>query len=499
MLNVWRQIETVLVITQARHAHYNLTVTQNSFSVFCLICVYTCMIFTTSLIQRISMVYHVAIYISAHLVSLMMSCSWVGQNMDWTRWWNSHMISPGNGDSRSQLQRASVWCLASLNAKTVRTPKKRLFPFGTDTLEEVTHCTHLGVTLCSYDSSSKRTEEACDKGRRQLATLHSSGVRSNGSYPFVCSFLWNRICLPSMLHGCELWNNMNQYELNDLEQTQSRTFRLIQNIPPRTHSVLTRGLLGQLAINCHVKLQKLMFLQRLVAASPKLLVKQMFLRRLYECMQYPRMKGFIPDIHHILNSVDLTDTLLIYMQGGRFPSKREWRGICRNYIRTLNYNINVNNLRDADARYARQMTLETHPQRHPFYDVIKRSRDIRHNVSLLWLIRTLTLPGYGYDTRTCTLCGKIYEDIMIHVIAECPTLFQERNTLWDFIVDDLNVNLSVRLSCLRRNWTVSISILQWYCTRTSTNHLLIIIHGFTDLHILYLTVDILLFNCIYVM
>ena len=37
---------------------------------------------------------------------------------------------------------------------------------------------------------------------------------------------------------------------------------------------------------------------------------------------------------------------------------------------------------------------------------------------------------------------------MIHVIAECPTLFQERNTLWDFIVDDLNVNLSVRLSCL---------------------------------------------------
>ena len=326
--------------------------------------------------------------------------------------------------------------------------KKRVFPFGTDTLEEVTHCTHLGVTLCSYDSSSKRTEEACDKGRRQLATLHSSGVRSNGLYPFVCSFLWNRICLPSMLHGCELWNSMNQYELNDLEQTQSRTFRLIQNIPPRTHSVLTRGLLGQLTINCHVKLQKLMFLQRLAAASPKLLVKQMFLRRLYEFIQNPIMKGFIPDIHHILNSVDFTDTLLIYMQGGRFPSKREWRGICRISIRTHDYNINVNNLRDTDARYARQMARETHPQRHPFYDVIKRSRDIRHNVSLLWLIRTLTLPGYGYDTRTCTLCGKIYEDIMIHVIAECPKLFQERNTLWDFIVDDLNVNLSVRLSCL---------------------------------------------------
>ncbi len=39
-------------------------------------------------------------------------------------------------------------------------------------------------------------------------------------------------------------------------------------------------------------------------------------------------------------------------------------------------------------------------------------------------------------------------DIVCHVVAECPSLFQERNILWDYILNTLDVRRSVVLSCL---------------------------------------------------
>jgi len=76
---------------------------------------------------------------------------------------------------------------------------------GNHVLEEVDHYDHLGVKLCAYDSSAERTNDACQKANRSLATLTACGTKANGLYPYVSSFLWNRLCIPAMLHGCEVW------------------------------------------------------------------------------------------------------------------------------------------------------------------------------------------------------------------------------------------------------------------------------------------------------
>ncbi len=124
----------------------------------------------------------------------------------------------------------------------------RTFHLGDKLIEEVTHYDHLGITLCSYGSPSERTKSACNKGSRAIANLKPAGVRSVGLYPFVCSFLWNIVCIPSMLHGCELWNNLCQIELDMLETTQCRVLRMVQGLAPRTHNVITRGLVGELSV-----------------------------------------------------------------------------------------------------------------------------------------------------------------------------------------------------------------------------------------------------------
>jgi len=108
----------------------------------------------------------------------------------------------------------------------------------------------------------------------------------------------------------------------------------------------------------------------------------------------------------------------------------------------------VDKLRSCDARYARHMDIDNHLQIHPFYDIIRRSRDIIINRSLLWLIRVVALPDTTYQDTICMLCNKQYTDIVVHVVTKCPTLCEARNILWDFLVNEMDVELSVELSYL---------------------------------------------------
>ena len=122
--------------------------------------------------------------------------------------------------------------------------------------------------MCSYNCSSERTKAACLKGIKTIASLSSVGVRGHGLFPFVCTYLWNRICIPAMLHGCELWYELTKHELDLLEKTQCRNFRAFQQLPQRTHNATTRGLLGEMAMDSRIRVIKLTFLQRLISSDP---------------------------------------------------------------------------------------------------------------------------------------------------------------------------------------------------------------------------------------
>ena len=143
----------------------------------------------------------------------------------------------------------------------------RTFKMGDHVIDEVTHYTHVGVTLCSYDNSNVRTKAMCEKGTRLIASLDTIGVKHKGLYPHVSSFIWTATCIPSMLHGCEVWYKLNEGEIEMLERTQYRALRKIQNLPYRTHNCIARGLLGQLSVLSQINIKKLLFLERMIALS----------------------------------------------------------------------------------------------------------------------------------------------------------------------------------------------------------------------------------------
>ena len=326
----------------------------------------------------------------------------------------------------------------------------RTFHLGDNAVEEVNHYDHLGIKLCAYDSPMERNKEACQKGNRSLSTLTACGAKTNGLYPYVSSFLWNTICIPAMLHGCEVWYGLCQYDIDKLERTQCRTLRNVQNLPPRTHNVIVRGLLGELSIQARIYMMKLQFIQRLVKTNCNYVVKRIFLQRLYEGMNNVSMMGFVPDILRILELCDLKDSLMTYMHGGRFPTKHAWKLMTRNAVVNWDYGRACHNLRnktDCD-RYIRSMSTDNHAQMHPFYNIMRRTRVIRDNKAIWFMIKIISLPSRTYDVTSCKLCGKDFDDIVCHIITQCPPLYQERNILWDYIMDTLDVRLSVRLSCM---------------------------------------------------
>jgi sorting nexin-29 len=333
------------------------------------------------------------------------------------------------------------------NAKAMAT---RSFHLGTNTIEEVTHYTHLGVTLCAYDCSSERTKAACLKSTKTMASLNSVGARGNALFPFVCAYLWNRICIPVVLHGCELWYGLTKYELDLLERTQCRTFRAFQQLPQRTHNATTRGLLGEFAMISRMRLIKLTFLQRLISSEPSSLVKRIFIQRLYRGVLNQSMKGYIPDILEVLNACNLKEYFMEYVHGGRFPVKHTWKSMASHAVAKLDISVNEMSLaRKADsARCIRLMCQGEKMVMHRFYSMIQRGVDKQYLASLFTMIRILALPSTSYEEPICKLCHKCYDDLVCHIIAECPQLSDERNILWDYILDNMDVHRSVAISCM---------------------------------------------------
>ena len=73
--------------------------------------------------------------------------------------------------------------------------------------------THVGIELCGSFSNTKRTLDACRKGKSVMAGLANIGLRPNALNPICGANLWRTIGIPTTLYGCELWNNLTANEI----------------------------------------------------------------------------------------------------------------------------------------------------------------------------------------------------------------------------------------------------------------------------------------------
>ena len=125
---------------------------------------------------------------------------------------------------------------------------KRAMHLGPTQLTEVSHTMYIGNKICAYNDTHDRSVEMSNRAFSYLGALLSTGFHSLGLSPTTNAELWRRLCIPSMLFGCEVWGNLNNVEYELFEKAQRKVAKHLLGITVRTHNEVALGLLRQARI-----------------------------------------------------------------------------------------------------------------------------------------------------------------------------------------------------------------------------------------------------------
>jgi hypothetical protein len=112
---------------------------------------------------------------------------------------------------------------------------------GDDTIPSSDNCCHLGIEMNSCFKATERTTNACRKVRNVFFAIN--GIMSNSTKPCVLVTFYKSVVLPTVLYGCEMWNNLKSVDLTNLNTFQHFIVKRIQNLRPRTRSDIVKGYL----------------------------------------------------------------------------------------------------------------------------------------------------------------------------------------------------------------------------------------------------------------
>ena len=262
---------------------------------------------------------------------------------------------------------------------------------GNQSLEEVTFYNYLGVILSADTSSKVRTTAMSKKGYSTLGVLKASGFHSDGLSPVTCSTIWQRMIIPSMLYGCEVWGEIPKNEMNSLETVQTRVGKHIQGLHRRTHNEIVRGLLGWSKITGTIDLCKLNFVYKLMSLPHDNIVKHIFLCQMCAMLFSPistNSKSITCNLWTLLHQYKVSNIVVSYLAGGELVNKTLWKQIIKASVRDNEEKLwRVGLIAKGALRYS---NIQSKLAPSKLYTIIKSNMHLKNN--LMNIIKLLAYP-----------------------------------------------------------------------------------------------------------
>lgn len=306
---------------------------------------------------------------------------------------------------------------------------------------------HLGIIINGKCKLSDRIQEACNKGRKSYFALSDLGTPFLN--PRTLTHLYKTIVLPTVLYGCELWNNMSYRDRNQLSTFQHFICKNSLNLPKLSRSDMCESYFDVLPICAEIDVRKLLFLGRLCRLNPKMLTKNIFLTRLFSYLHdlSTNQLGFIPDIMNVLHSYNLTDHMWTFLDDGFFPEKPSWRKIVRDKVTASHVSQRQTRMsHDHDFTLFTELYVNSNPS--SLWKIPENYREIELCKFICKLCTTTRLNG---DLFTCVLCNNLFSNVFQHSSCSCPSTAMIRENWWDVIVNCFDVRLSAELCGLSVN------------------------------------------------
>ena len=302
-------------------------------------------------------------------------------------------------------------CAILIHNQTNKRKACRQFSYGNTKLTEVSQYKHLGITQHHSGKSPANVDDVRQAARGTLFSFYSTDLN-----PLTGAKLYTSTVLPRAYFGCELWNNISKTDMRNLETTHHICLKRIQKLPMLTRSDMVTGLLGFSSIEAYIDLQKLAFLGTLCRLRSTDYAYRLFITRLYQFKnsETHKHRGFIKDIHDILDKYNIHLYLNQFMNDNSFPDKSRWKIIIKREILQFEREAWLKRIHDSDDfKRFRQIQHTPHPAA-----VWRTARDRSNTLDLMtFAARQLCLPT-GNPSQ-CVKCMVTTYDILYHSMFEC--------------------------------------------------------------------------------
>jgi len=174
------------------------------------------------------------------------------------------------------------------------------------------------------------------KAKNAFYAISGMGVRPQGLNQLTATNIYKSIVMPVALYGSELWNNMTNTDMTNLNRLQHFMVKVIQGFHTRTRSDMCESMLGLYRLSAEVDKRKLLFLHRLLSLPNQTVSKQIFVVKYLSFLndRGSVKLGFIPDISNIALKYGLQSILNIYVNTNILPTKREWKVLVKAAVET---------------------------------------------------------------------------------------------------------------------------------------------------------------------
>jgi len=290
---------------------------------------------------------------------------------------------------------------------------------------------HLGIHLQKDMRNTTDIVNRCDKGRKSFFSILSLDKGSHQLNPLVIASLVEKVTMPTVLYGSELWSSLLEKDMHALNVLQRLFAKTIQKLPIRTRTNIALPMLGWLPISAQIEKRKLVFLQKLCTMPVHLLSRRIFNMRLFTYVQRndtSTQGGFIPDIFKITSKYGLLEHLQLFIRTSTFPAKGAWN------------NIVVKSISDYHERLWSETVL--------YEPCFRRFAHLHCSIAVSWLWK---LPSYvctirnkytiaqawayiQYDIKLCIFCNNTSNDINRHLVVSCPHFNGIRSALLSSIL-----------------------------------------------------------------
>ena len=297
---------------------------------------------------------------------------------------------------------------------------------------------YAGILFSSKNTPTIRTDNACVKARKIFHSLYDIGLKYDGIHPLSCVLIWNRVILPSALFGIELWGTLSDKNIENLEKVQRQYVRHILAFDKTSPIEATISVLGMSSVSGYIDKSRLMFFGRLCNSEIDLFHKDIFTNAIAEhSLGFTNICHITKSLINTLLKYDLVEFLHNYIISGYFPPKHIWNNIVKHAIREREEHIwTVNSgARPELSRFVQiQRKLKPNNLLLLSYIFPEYTKDI---------INVLKIASCPKMNTTCYMCDRDVEDIILHIVMSCQCFVQERNLLYDIIVNILPVELSI--------------------------------------------------------